>query len=139
MRALLTTPLLVALLLAGCDSSDDGGAAVRYDVVLSEGGATVGTGTVTFTSPPVPDASVGGQYSLAATGGGPLDPLTTTSGTFTSSFDGDSLIVVIVTPGTSDVGLRLAGPVSASAYSGNWSEITIAGPQLRGTFVGTAD
>jgi hypothetical protein len=140
MRALISVLSISALFaLAACDSADDIGGSVRYGVVLSEGGSTAGSGLLTFESAPTPGAGVNGDYSLTAAGGGPLDPLTTTSGSFSGSFAGDSLVVVITAPGTSDVGLRLAGPVSASTYSGNWSEITIAGPQLRGTFVGEAD
>ena len=140
MRALVSVLSVATLLaLAACDSADDLGGSVSYDVVLSEGGATAGSGRLTFASPPTPGAGITGEYNLTATGGGPLDPLATTNGSFSGSFVGDSLVVVITAPGTSDVGVRFSGPVTASAYSGNWSEITIAGPQLRGTFVGNAD
>jgi len=138
MRISLVLALFVTL-TAGCDSSDSAGGSTSYAVELHDAaGSAVANGELDFDSTPNPGATTSGQYTLSATGGGPMPPLTTTSGSFTGSYEADSLVVHIL-PATSDSGVRFAGVITAQAYSGSWFEITIAGPHLRGTFVGMAN
>jgi hypothetical protein len=139
MLKLLVLTAFLAIPLAGCDSSIS--ADLAYDVELRalDNATTVGTGQFNFDSEPRSGSTVSGDYTLVATGGGPVPPLSDTNGTFTAEYDGDSLVVRILPSTTSDIGLRFAGDFDADVYAGNWSEITIAGTQLRGTFVGEAD
>ena len=139
MQKFLLAAALLAVPLAGCDSSVS--ANLNYDVELRglDNVTTVGTGEFRFDSEPRRGSTVNGDYSLVAVGGGPVVPLTDTNGTFTGAFEGDSLVVRVLSPTTSDVGLRFAGEFDSDTYAGSWSEITIAGPQLRGTFVADAD
>jgi hypothetical protein len=139
MHKLLLLIALLAIPLAGCDSSIS--ANLNYDVELRslDNATTVGTGELRFDSEPRSGSSVTGDFTLVADGGGPIEPLSITSGSFTASFEGDSLVVTILSPSTSDVGLRLNGEFDADTYAGTWSEITIAGPELRGVFTASAD
>jgi hypothetical protein len=138
---LLALLLAVPLALAACDSADSDGTSLRYAVQLREaGGSTAAaTGELRFTEAPRRgDASVTGQYTLTATGGGAFPPLPQTSGSFTGAYESDSLVVQLVVPGSSDVGVELSGTFSSQTYAGVWSELTIAGPQARGSFTATA-
>jgi hypothetical protein len=138
MQKLLLAAALLAIPLAGCDSSIS--ANLNYDVELKsmDNTSTVGTGELRFDSQPRRGSTVNGDYTLVAVSGGPVVPLTNTNGTFVASYEGDDLVVRI-DPSTSDVGLILTGDFDADAYAGSWSEITIAGTELRGTFIATAD
>jgi hypothetical protein len=139
MHKLLLAIAALTVPLAGCDSSIS--ADLAYDVELRalDNTTTVGTGQFSFDSEPRRGSTVNGDYTLVATGGGPVAPLSDTNGTFTAEFDGDSLVVRILPSTTSDIGLRFAGEFDADTYAGSWGEITIAGTQTRGVFTATAD
>ena len=130
---------VAAIPLAGCDSSIS--ANLNYNVELRslDNTTTVGTGEFMFDSEPRRGSTVSGDYTLTATAGGPVAPLTATSGTFTASYEDDNLVVRILSPTTSDVGLHFEGDFDANTYAGTWSEITIAGTEARGTFVADSD
>lgn len=141
LRTLLLPALLLLLApLAACDG--DGAQAtdsLRYTVQLMEDDAPIGTGEIRFDTAPRTGAETTGTFTLQRTGGGPVPPLTTTTGTFRASIEaGGDLLVQINPSGSTDTGIQLQGDYSAASYTGTWSEVTIAGPQERGTFTATA-
>lgn len=134
---------LASLGLMACDSSSSNGTppgtSLRYAIQLNDEATTVATGHLQFNTAPVSGAAtVAGTYTLQSVDGTPLFPLTQTSGTFSGDFTGGTLTLRLIVPQTADVGIRLVGAISGATYSGTWDEITVAGPEPRGTFTATA-
>lgn len=139
----LPAALLVAALLfsTACDSADEPSAELRYVLsLLDNDGATAAAGRLVFEARPVQGKAGGGSFTLTASGGGPLTPLTDTEGAFTSLFtiEGD-LVLSVQDPNTTDAGLHLIGTYDGRAYDGEWGTITFAGYTPQGRFLAVLD
>lgn len=129
---------LSLFLFAACDSGDTTRAMVRYNVELMNGTASSASGQFTFEEA-LQGSQSSGTFSLEAVGGGPVDPLASTSGDLNAFFESDGTIQVSVSdPLMSDAGLRFDADYAASGFSGTWGTITIIGYQEQGTFSATA-
>lgn len=130
--------LLSIFVIAACDSGDTlSTAASQFEITVVENDSTVATGEISFV-PPVVGSNTTGTYSLTTPSGGPLLPMTSTSGSLTASMTtGGKIQINITEPNMSDTGLRFDFDFSASGFSGTWGDITFVGYTERGTF--TAD
>ncbi|HLA63636.1 MAG TPA: hypothetical protein VK610_04365 [Rhodothermales bacterium] len=127
-----------ALALAACDSGGPG-TDLAFSVTLREDVTTVATGQILLDAVPSVGATVTGAYTLTAPGGGPLPPMTRSTGNISGVLDASGVLTLtLLEPNVNDSNAQLSGVYAADAYSGTWGVITIAGYQERGSFTGTA-
>lgn len=134
-KRLLAGLLLVAPLWAGCDSSSDSSPETdTYSLTLSdEGGTAVLGGELRLV---IEDGQNGpgdvtGSWELTGRNGQP-DPMVTSG-----SVSGELLandILIRLDMDVADSGIELDGVYTTDQIIGEWSEITIAGPEPRGSF-----
>ncbi|HYE95087.1 MAG TPA: hypothetical protein VD962_02680 [Rubricoccaceae bacterium] len=133
--------LLALLFLAACDTGDDGlSGSLRYAISLDESSQEIARGHITFDAAPREDEAISGEFDLdEVPTPGPVEPLTVTEGELEGTYDGTTVQIRLLEPGSADDGIQLTADYDEDSFSGTWCRETIAGCTGGGTFTATRD